>query len=111
MAERFGTAVQIADGRAVIVLRGELDLVNAGELDDVLGQDDVGAAGALVLDLTELKFLDSSGLRALLRAQELAAGRGQDFAVTPGSGQVQRLLNITHASDQLPIVGTAGTAP
>jgi anti-sigma B factor antagonist len=105
--ERFATAVRVEGTRAIVTMRGELDLANAPMLDEALEDPDVVAAASVVLDLRDLGFLDSSGLRAILRAQEHASQRGQDFAVTEGSGQVQRLLTITHASEQLPIVSAA----
>ena len=42
----------------------------------------------VVLDLQQLTFLDSTGLRIILAARELCWRRGQEFAVTPGSQQV-----------------------
>jgi anti-anti-sigma factor len=106
-AERFGTAVRVEQNRAIVSLSGELDLANAPTLDSVLEGEQVGAVEAILIDLRELRFLDSSGLRAILRAQELASARGQEFAITEGTGQVQRLLTITHASNQLPTVPAA----
>jgi anti-sigma B factor antagonist len=105
--DRFGTAVRVEGSRAIVALRGELDLANAAALADAIGQPDVSAATAVVLDLRELTFLDSSGLRAMLRAQEITGQRGQNFGITEGSGQVKRLLDITHASEQLPLVSVA----
>jgi anti-sigma B factor antagonist len=103
-SKRFASAVQVEEGRALVVLRGELDLAHASALTSVVEQADVAAVGAVVLDLRELKFLDSSGLRALLRAQEVCTERGQEFGITEGSGQVKRLLEVTRAHEQLPIV-------
>jgi anti-sigma B factor antagonist len=105
--QRLGTAVHVEQETAVLTLSGELDLANAPLLDRALEEPDVVGAPNLVVDLQELRFLDSSGLRAILRAQRVADGRGQGFAITEGSGQVQRLLSITHASEQLRVL--AGT--
>lgn len=104
VGQRLGTFVRVERDRAIVALSGELDLANAPLLDQVLEQAEVVGAAGIVLDLQELRFLDSSGLRALLRAQRLADRRGQGFAVTEGSGQVQRLLSITHASEQLRVL-------
>jgi anti-anti-sigma factor len=102
--QRLGTSVRVERERAIVALSGELDLPNAPMLDRVLEEPEVVGAAGIVLDLQELRFLDSSGLRAILRAQRLADRRGQGFAVTEGSGQVQRLLSITHASEQLRVL-------
>jgi anti-anti-sigma factor len=108
--QRLGTAVRVDRDTAVVALNGELDLANAPVLDRALEQPQVVGAPSILLDLQELRFLDSSGLRAILRAQRLADRRGQSFAVTEGSGQVQRLLSITNASEQLRVL-TRGDAP
>ncbi len=104
VGQRLGTAVRVDGETAIVDLSGELDLPNAPLLDRALEQPEVVGAASVVLDLKQLRFLDSSGLRAILRAQRLADRRGQGFAVTEGSGQVQRLLSITHASEQLQVL-------
>jgi anti-anti-sigma factor len=110
VGQRLGTAVRVERETAIVALSGELDLPNAPLLDRALEQSEVLGASSVVLDLKELRFLDSSGLRAILRAQRLADRRGQGFAITEGSGQVQRLLSITHASEQLQVL-TGRDAP
>jgi anti-anti-sigma factor len=104
VGQRLGTAVRVDNETAIVVLSGELDLPNAPLLDQALEEPKVSGAPSVVLDLQELRFLDSSGLRAILRAQRVADRRGQGFAITEGSGQVQRLLGITHASEQLRVL-------
>ena len=108
--QRLGTSVRVDRDTAIVALTGELDLPNAPLLDRALEQPQVVGAPSLVLDLQELRFIDASGLRAILRAQRLADRRGQSFAVTEGSGQVQRLLSITHANEQLRVL-TGSDAP
>jgi anti-anti-sigma factor len=91
-------------GRAVLSLRGELDLASAPLLQSELDGGEIASASMLVLDLEELKFIDSTGLRVLLTAYERAQERGQEFAVTQGSPQVQRLLSITGVGEHLRII-------
>jgi len=88
----------------VLCLTGELDLASAPILESEIERSDLAAAAIVVLDLRELKFIDSTGLRVLLAAHERSAERGQEFAVTPGSEQVQRLLSITRVSEHLRIM-------
>jgi anti-sigma B factor antagonist len=107
MEERLQTAVNVEAGKAVLSLYGELDLTHAPLLEQAIEDPQVASAGMLILDLRELRFLDSSGLRTILRAQEECRKRGQKFAVTPAFGQVQRLLSITHASDELEVVAAS----
>lgn len=90
----------------MLELRGELDLVSAPVLREAVESPALDAADALVLDLRELQFIDSSGLRAILSAYERAQQRGQEFALTRGSQQVQRLLDIAGTGEHLRIVAS-----
>jgi anti-sigma B factor antagonist len=92
--------------RVVVALHGELDLVGAPLLQSEIESDAVAAAPLIVLDLEDLQFIDSSGLRVILAAHERARGRGQAFALTRGSHQVQRLLSIAGVSGHLQIIGS-----
>jgi anti-sigma B factor antagonist len=93
--------------RIVLQLVGELDLASSPVLEHALEGADVVASPLLVLDLDELKFVDSTGLRIILVAHESARTRGQEFAITPGSPQVQRLLSITSVAEHLRVLAAA----
>ena len=83
-----------AEPHAVVVTaRGDLDL---STLDDATaGLDEARAAGGtLILDLREVGFMDTSGLRLVIEEQQRAAEGGYRFAVVPGSSRVQRLFEI-----------------
>jgi anti-sigma B factor antagonist len=102
----FEVHESVRDGRHALVLSGELDLAVAAGLETtVLGLCGAGVSG-IELDLSRLTFMDSTGLRAVLRAQELCAEHGYDFRVIPGSGQVLRLLELTGTADVLPLADT-----
>jgi anti-sigma B factor antagonist len=91
------------DGTAVLTVRGELDLASA---DDVAARlEALRAAGEpALLDLDELDFMDSSGLRMVLNAAETSDATGWAFSLTAGPEQVQRLFESTRVTDRLPIV-------
>jgi anti-sigma B factor antagonist len=91
-------------GRAVIVLAGELDMASAELLQRAIEDDELHAETSVVLDLERLEFIDSTGLRVILKALEHCRGRGQYFAITRGSPQVQRLLSITGVAAHLPTI-------
>jgi anti-sigma B factor antagonist len=92
-------------GRAILSLEGELDLATA----ELLEQAMVGLEQEpmVVLDLERLKFIDSTGLRGVLAALERCREHGQEFAVTPGSQQVQRLLGVTGVGRHLRLVAAS----
>ncbi len=93
--------------RVVLSLDGELDMANAPRLQDAIENAGLDATTLVVLDLQELRFLDSTGLRIILSAHERALQRGQRFAITPGSQQVQRLLSVTGVAEHLRTIATA----
>jgi len=84
-----------------VVVRGEIDMETAPQLERVL--DDVVAKGALLvtLDLEGVDFLDSSGLRVILGAsKKLSAQEGQ-LLIEGASSAVERVLEITGVIERL----------
>ena len=84
-----------------VVVRGEIDMETAPQLERVL--DEVVAKGALLvtLDLEGVDFLDSSGLRVILGASnKLNAQEGQ-LLIEGASSAVQRVLEITGIIERL----------
>ena len=55
----------------------------------------------LIVDLRELRFMDSTGLHALVKANKRAGEAGQRFAVVKGGAQIQRLLSLTGVGELL----------
>jgi anti-sigma B factor antagonist len=90
----------------VLSLSGELDLASAPLLQSEVESSQVTAATTVVLDLEKLTFIDSTGLRVLLSAHDRSRESGQEFAVTRGSQQVQRLLSITGVDSHLRIIAS-----
>jgi anti-anti-sigma factor len=86
--------------RVVITMEGELDMANAPALQAAIESEELATAEIVVLDLQGLTFLDST--------RELCWRRGQKFAVTPGSAQVQRLLSVTGVGEHLRTIATTG---
>jgi anti-sigma B factor antagonist len=93
--------------RIVVTLAGELDMANAPLLQESIQSPELADTKTVVLDLQGLTFLDSTGLRIILAAREQCWRRGQEFAVTPGSQQVQRLLSVTGVGEHLRTIATA----
>ncbi len=93
--------------RIVVELAGELDMANAPLLQNAISDQELTSAKTVVLDLQGLTFLDSTGLRIILAAREQCWRRGQEFAVTPGSQQVQRLLSVTGVGEHLRTIASA----
>ncbi len=80
-----------------LTLRGELDLATAGRLEAALAE----AGGPVVLDLTGLTFMDSTGVRMLLEAAE--GDNGELRIVPPVGGDARVTIEETGIAALLPL--------
>ena len=76
MAEVFEILIKGDGDTTVLALRGEFDLSNAGMLDGVVDGVLVNPTGLIVIDATELEFLDAAGVTPLVRLANLVGGSG-----------------------------------
>ncbi len=83
---------------------GELDIASTDELEKQLTAIEADSPGTLVLDLRRVEFIDSTGLRALIAADERARSGGRRLAVVRGPDAVARLLTVTQLDQRLEIV-------
>jgi anti-anti-sigma factor len=82
-------------------LVGELDLATAGQVAAAVAELRAAGFASLVLDLSELTFLDSSGIRVIVEAQQAAERDRVSFTVVPGPRSVQRALTLAGVADLL----------
>lgn len=92
------------DGLVQVVLTGELDLSTVDKVEQELMRVEAQGATVVVLDLSRLTFLDSSGLRLIVGADQRARRESRRFVVVRGPDTVQRVFSITHLDDQLDLV-------
>jgi anti-sigma B factor antagonist len=106
---RIEVAVTTEDGLAVVTPRGELDVAGTPALEDAIAQatETPGLEG-IVIDLSELEFMDSSGLRAVVMADQRVRGEGLRFALVPGGEPVHRVFELTRMTDRLSWVAAPG---
>jgi anti-sigma B factor antagonist len=96
------TTQRSSDDRGVsLALFGELDLGSAPELDRQLREIELGGPERLVLDLSGLRFMDSTGLASIVQAQRLAQANGHELVLRHPTSQVQRLFELTGIIDRL----------
>jgi anti-sigma B factor antagonist len=99
---RFDVAVaDAADGRVVLRVSGELDLISEPLLEAALAG--VVDGRPVTIDLAELAFMDSTGLRALLSAAREYPGLQLSGPLQP---PVKRLLELTQTLPILPFTET-----
>ena len=83
----------------VVSLRGELDLTSAPVFERELRAVEETSPPRVVIDLSGLEFMDSTGLRALLLARDRAQSDGHELALRRGPRQVQRVLELTKTAE------------
>ena len=91
----FSISISDREGRAVVVPRGELDIATAPDLEAALNER-LDAGQDVVVDLRELAFLDSTGLRVLVASHARAVGGDASFVIVrPLDGApIRRILAI-----------------
>ena len=87
-----------------LVLSGELDLASAEELEGELKQLEAAEPPLLVLDLRELEFMDSTGLRTVVTADARAREQGRRLAIVRGPDAVDRVFSVTRLDERLEII-------
>lgn len=76
------------------------------ELERELARMTDSDCATIVLDLRELDFIDSTGLRTLLAEHERSSREGRKLALVRGSQQVDRLMTITRVGEHMTIVSS-----
>jgi len=94
---------------AIVSPTGELDLSGAelleGELERLAGDP---ALASIVLDLRGLEFMDSSGLRLVILADQRAREAGRRLALVQGPDAVRRVFEVTRMTERLDFVADPG---
>ncbi|WP_162795403.1 STAS domain-containing protein [Nonomuraea lactucae] len=103
-------ASQHLPGVTVIAVGGELDATNAGRLESYVADARQGPGDHLVFDLTEVRFMDSAGLRALLNSCLAVARHGGSARLAALQTMPARIVRITRVEAHLPVHETVDDA-
>jgi anti-sigma B factor antagonist len=90
--------------RVRIALRGELEVATVEQADDALSLLEVQPSDTVVVDLSGVTFIDSTGLRFLLLTDRRARKDGWRLALIPAAPGVQRVFKLTRLEDRLPFL-------
>ncbi len=101
MSDTFVMSVVDSGTRHVVKLVGELDLATVEAFSAELARLDEAGAEEVELDLSELSFIDSSGVGAIVVAARNLRRRGAKLIVGERSAVVQRVLSIAGIEDAL----------
>jgi anti-anti-sigma factor len=106
MSAKPGPGLQLkvvsAEDSCSVWMSGELDLASADVLDTAIAELCVDGARRIVLEMEELAFMDSTGLRSVLVGAELCEVNGAELLIGRTSGQVERLFEVSGVGDRLP---------
>jgi anti-sigma B factor antagonist len=83
-------------------MSGELDLASAGVLDTAIAELCADGATRIVLEMQELAFMDSTGLRSVLVGAELCEVNEAGLLIGGTSSQVERLFEVSGVGERLP---------
>lgn len=98
-------------GHLTLALVGELDASTVAVLERSTGRQLTAALSAMTLDLSELTFIDSTGLAAIVLVSRLCERDGLTLDMVPGPVAVQRLFEITGLLDVLPFHSARPATP
>jgi anti-sigma B factor antagonist len=99
----FTVTVESLEKTCLIRASGELDRSTADRLSSAL--DAARADGVMaLLDLSAVSFIDSAGLRVLLRSARAVDAHGWTWSIVRASSAVLRLLELSGTRSQLPLV-------
>jgi anti-sigma B factor antagonist len=91
-------------GVELLLVEGELDIATAPRLISVLNSAVQEALRSLVVDLSEVDFMDSTGLALLINAHRRLTRRSKGFAVVCPPGPLRRVFEVTDMVDTLHVV-------
>ena len=101
-----------ADGQpyTLILAGGEADVTNRDELRAALNAEVTRQPGLLILDLSGLRFMDSSALHVILQANRTLDRHGAMMALVAPQDAVAKMLRLTTADRLIPVYGTIAQA-
>jgi anti-anti-sigma factor len=95
MGFEFQARTESQKGMTSIALSGELDMETAPVLQEALTYAEATGASRIVLDLQDLAFMDSTGVKAFLQARDRAELNGHELILSGVGPSARRLFHIT----------------
>ncbi len=100
----FSVESEPGGAAARLRLTGDLDLATAEDAERAILEAEEGRPPVLILDLSELDFMDSTGLRVILSAHTRAQDQERRVVLVKGPSVVQRVFEITRLAERLDMV-------
>jgi anti-anti-sigma factor len=100
------------DGARLVRVIGEIDLSNARDLMDAIGNAVPSDASRVVVDLSETAYVDSAGIAMIFRlAERLSYSRQELRLVVPADAPIRRVLELTKVHQVIPVQDSIVEAP
>jgi anti-anti-sigma factor len=105
----FSIRVESRNGIARLALGGELDLATAPALNDHLAVTEQDSVRTILLDLRDVTFVDSSGLRVFMQARQRAELNGHRLVIVGANPTTRQVFEITGTTFLLDDAGAVAT--
>lgn len=89
------------DGYELLTVEGELDIATASRMITALNEAIAEMKAPLVVDLTRVVFMDSTGLALLMNARRRVVRQGHGFAIVCPKGPIARVFEIADMVESL----------
>ena len=99
---RLSVREAVQPGRHTLFFSGELDLATRTLFDAAVARAERAEEAMLVLDLSAVSFMDSTGLHSVLAAKQTCLREGGQFMLARASEPVKRLFELSGVLDELP---------
>ena len=93
----------ISNQNVIITLKGRLDTMTAPQLDDEAKSNDFDEVETVTLNLKDLEYISSSGLRVILALYKNLKSKGGNLKIVHVSNTIMELFSMTGMSDYLDI--------
>jgi anti-anti-sigma factor len=96
--------VSVSGSVRLFRLAGEFDMAGVDRFERSLSVDRTSQATTVVLDMRELTFIDSSGLRAVVMADQRVRADGGRLILVRGPARVNEVLEVTGVARRIELV-------
>jgi anti-sigma B factor antagonist len=107
--EALGLSSELLDGKMIVTVRGDLDLVMSGQFDECLTQAR-RQHNSIIVDLSAVDFMDTSALAVIVGHWKKLAAAGGTLALAGARYRYTKALWITGLADRLPMYDTVAEA-
>jgi anti-sigma B factor antagonist len=110
-AHYFHVSTEQRGSALVLRLTGEMDISCEDAFMATVEACRADGASELLIDLSKLTFIDSSGLRMLIKVWDQSRGNGLELSIVQGTGQVRRTIEVAGLDDFMPILDRGSSRP